>query len=48
MVRLRANIGDAQQHVGSQLPLDRQIILFRILRPQVRLEFSVQQQRPEQ
>jgi hypothetical protein len=41
MVRLRAHIGDTQQHIRGQLPLDREVVLFRILRTQMRLEFSV-------
>ena len=48
MVRLRAHIGYAQEHIGSQLALNREIVLLRILRPQMGLKFSIEQKRAEQ
>src|SRR4029077_12193242 len=39
-VALRANVTQLQENVARQLPLDREIVLIRILRPHVWLEIS--------
>src|SRR6185369_14681547 len=40
---LRSHIADLQNQVFGQLALDVQVVLGRILRPQVRLKLSIQQ-----
>ena len=45
---LRSNEGNSQEHVRSQLALNCQVVLLRILCPQVRLEFTKEQNGTEQ
>ncbi len=40
MVSLCADVGDPQEHIARQLAFDRQIVLFRVLRFQMRLKFA--------
>lgn len=47
MMILRADIGDTQDGVAGKLALDGEVVLLGVLRFQVRLEFSGQQDGPE-
>src|SRR5579863_7936484 len=44
---LRANVSELHDNITGQLPLNRQVVLRRVLRPHVRLEITVKQHGPE-
>src|SRR5208282_2075974 len=45
---LRPNIAELQHHILCKLPLNREVVLRRVLRTQVRLELPVKKDRPEE
>src|SRR5580700_1192507 len=45
---LRPHISDLQHHVSCKLTLNREVVLRRVLRTQVRFEFTVEEKRAKQ